>query len=359
MIAALVTAILILGGQAPAPRALEALDGADPVLLAGGKEVFGKPDHAVVRGRFEYWFASPESKAEFEKQPEKYEIQLGGMCARMGGAVRGNPSDFAVVDGRIYIFGSDSCRKAFLADAAKYLEPPAPPMPAAPEAAARGKELLERAVFAVGGAAALDGLATMSEAESHIEARSSGDVKISNRVFWRFPDAIRIERDFPKFTVANLILPSGGWSVAPNVAPLSDAAVINLRTDAERHPLALLRKRTSPGMAIASLGRSTVAGVEVDRVRLRAGRIDVTIGLDTATGLIRSVAYVDRSPEGRYGQFVLVYDDYRDVNGLKVAFKRRALLDDAVEPSRTVEFSSITLNTPLDAKLFEPPAQVK
>jgi len=37
----------------------------------------------------------------FEKAPEKYEIQLSGACARMGGGVTGNPADYAVVDGEV------------------------------------------------------------------------------------------------------------------------------------------------------------------------------------------------------------------------------------------------------------------
>ena len=56
-----------------------------------GKEVCGKADLKVVRNQFQYLFATPESKATFEKSPEKYEIQLGGVCARMGGGVTGNP----------------------------------------------------------------------------------------------------------------------------------------------------------------------------------------------------------------------------------------------------------------------------
>ena len=81
--------------QMSEPR--EALDGIDPVLLIQGKEVQGKTDLKVVRDQFEYLFATPETKATFEKTPEKYEIQLGGACARMGGGVTGNPSDYAVV----------------------------------------------------------------------------------------------------------------------------------------------------------------------------------------------------------------------------------------------------------------------
>jgi len=55
---------------APAPAAAaqaaqpaEALDGIDPVLLIQGKEVQGKKDLKIVRGKFVYLFATPETKA--------------------------------------------------------------------------------------------------------------------------------------------------------------------------------------------------------------------------------------------------------------------------------------------------------
>jgi YHS domain-containing protein len=105
------TAAVVHAQQAPQ----EALDGLDPVLLIQGKEVAGKPGLTVVRGRFEYAFSSAETRATFESAPDRFEIQMNGVCARMGPSAGGNPSDFFVYDGRIYIFGSDECHKRFVA----------------------------------------------------------------------------------------------------------------------------------------------------------------------------------------------------------------------------------------------------
>src|SRR4029079_12337147 len=119
----------------------------DPVvLLTTGKEVSGKADLEVVRNQFQYLFATPESKATFEKTPEKYEIQLSGACARMGGGVTGNPADYAVVDGKIFIFGSDTRHTQVAAAPARFLPKPAPPMPAAARDVQAGRALIDRAV---------------------------------------------------------------------------------------------------------------------------------------------------------------------------------------------------------------------
>ncbi len=105
------------------PEPADALDGLDPVMLIAGKEVPGKSALSVKRGGFTYLFSTAETKATFEGDPGKYEIQLGGLCARMGKTAGGNPADFLVHDGKIYVFGSDACHKKFAAAPAKFLAP--------------------------------------------------------------------------------------------------------------------------------------------------------------------------------------------------------------------------------------------
>ncbi len=101
--------------------------GSTPCCSVGGKEVPGKSAFSVTRGNFVYLFSTAETKATFEEDPARYEIQLGGMCAKMGKTAGGNPADFIVHEGKIYIFGSDDCHKKFQANPAKYLiTPPAP-----------------------------------------------------------------------------------------------------------------------------------------------------------------------------------------------------------------------------------------
>ena len=70
--AVFVVAALSMPARAQQPTVVDALDGVDPVLLIQGKEVAGKPELKVVRGRFAYLFSSPETKATFEQEPAKY-----------------------------------------------------------------------------------------------------------------------------------------------------------------------------------------------------------------------------------------------------------------------------------------------
>lgn len=114
-------AIVAAAQDSPEAEPDLALNGLDPVLLTGGEEVEGREDLNLARGRFLYRFASEETRERFAAEPERYEIQLDGHCAVMPSA-KGWADLFAVHEGKIYIFGSEGCRKEFLDDPAKFRE---------------------------------------------------------------------------------------------------------------------------------------------------------------------------------------------------------------------------------------------
>ena len=102
----------------------------DPVELMAGKEVGGKEGLFVVHENYPYLFTSQANQTAFRSDPARYEIQLGGACARMGPlSGRGKTSIHAVLNGRIYIFASEGCRKGFLATPEKVLDSCAWPKP--------------------------------------------------------------------------------------------------------------------------------------------------------------------------------------------------------------------------------------
>ena len=94
----------------------------DPVALIGGQETAGKDDLSIERGRFRYKFADATNKSTFEKDPERYEIQLGGSCAMGPLNHAGQTELHAVHDGKIYLFASESCRRTFVDNADSLLE---------------------------------------------------------------------------------------------------------------------------------------------------------------------------------------------------------------------------------------------
>ena len=342
-------------------RSVEALDGLDPVLLVQGKEVGGKPDLSVQRGRFQYLFTSTETKATFEREPEKYEIQLGGMCARMGKTAGGNPSDFLVHNGKIYVFGSDDCHKKFQAAPEKYLASAPAPMPTATDAPKKGRALLDRVVQSFGGREQLAAVKHYVETSSQVQSRPQGDRTITTKVMRRFPDAIRQDRSSTgpngPMTMSMLLTPDGAWYIGQGQAyPVPEAGRASLEQDLGRHPVALLRALNEANLQIAALEPASADGSTIDRVRVRRGGLDVTLGVDRSTGQLHDMTFIGRNNDGEFGTFSIVYSDYRRVNGLVLPFGARAFFNGQPDQSQSQTLTAIEINQPLDATLFAKPA---
>jgi YHS domain-containing protein len=350
---------------AQTPAIAEALDGVDTVILIQqGKEVFGKADFSVRRGRFKYLFSTAETKATFERTPDKYEIQLGGMCARMGPPTGANPSDYFVHDGKIYIFGSDDCRKRFIASPERFIPTPAPAMPSDASAAARGREILEKAAAAMGGAAAIDKVMTYSETASQVQRRGDTDVTIDMRTLLRFPGEARLERTMPTMqggsrTIANVLTPTAQWTdvQGTGVFPISDDARPTLEKNFWRHPLALLKVRKAAGFTVAALAPATIDGTAVERVRVRYGVMDVTLAAEATSGRLHSLELVDRNRDGEIGRITFLYSDFRDAGGLMLPHSTRALFDGQPDPSQSFTLKAAEVNPKLDPQLFIKPAE--
>ena len=187
--------------------AVVALKGFDAIALTNGKEVPGDQSIHLDRNGFRYFFATDENRKQFESEPSRYEIQLNGQCGAMPGE-KGDPGLFAVVNSRIYIFGTPSCRTAFTADPETFLKPPKNVAIFVHE----GVELLDFAGPAEVFAAADHGRAfnVYTVAVSENEITSQGFLKIK-----------------PQYTLNNcphpdvIVLPGGNTSI-----PLGDAQVI-------------------------------------------------------------------------------------------------------------------------------------
>ena len=348
--------VVPLRAQAPPPAA-EALDGVDTVLLLKtGKETFGKAAFKSEYERFTYLFASADTKAEFDAAPARYAIQMNGACARMGSGT-GNPSNYAVVDGKIYIFASDACQKAFVAAPARFIPKPPPPLPSNADAQAAGRALLDRAAQAHGGAK-LDALTAYTE--SYVVA-TANPMPSPPRVTttWRLPDGVRSERSFQMggraTTIVTLLADGTGWN-GPVDAPLSPTNPVSLpglQQQMRRLILPLLRTRNAPGTKIAALPPATVEGVRLDRVRLVRDGLDVTLNIDPASGRVHSTTAIDRGTDAAFGEVVVIFGDYREVDGLLVPFSEKGMFEGQPEPFLSRHLDSAVANPAIDPALFK------
>lgn len=324
------------------------LEGLDPVLLSQGKEVQGDMKYKVTRGQFEYIFANADTKAEFEKDPARYEIQLNGSCARMGPPTTGNPDLHAVHNGRIYIFGSAECQTLFKAAPEKYLEvPAAPKSPPTPEMIKRGAELVGKAVEALGGAAKLDQLISFQRKDTRKN-------EVKNTLLLTFPDGLRQETIRPTFTLISVITPSESFFVVNNAArPMPETNRIAIHKELNRELIVLFRARTRPDFKAWHAGRDKEGDVELVEVKL--GEFTTMLRIDPVTGRVLNQTYRGRGPGSMIGEIVMSYSDFRSVEGLSLPFKITSTFDGQPFPELTATIEAITINEKIDPSRFKKP----
>jgi len=113
------------------PVNAHAIDGNERVMMKGAdlvayftqnKDVQGNPSINSTFEKITFYFSTAENKALFDKEPMKYQPQYGGYCAN--GIVYGIPwggdaDSWRMIEGKLYIFGGQGSRDAFLLDVPK------------------------------------------------------------------------------------------------------------------------------------------------------------------------------------------------------------------------------------------------
>lgn len=88
-----------------------AVGGYDPVAyFTESRAVRGAAEHRITHQGYEYRFASAENLAAFRANPSRYLPQYGGYCAwavANGYTAAGNPNNWRIVDGRLYLNYND------------------------------------------------------------------------------------------------------------------------------------------------------------------------------------------------------------------------------------------------------------
>jgi YHS domain-containing protein len=321
--ASLVLAAIVVSAsaaQAPGPQLV--LKGLDPVDLAAGQETPGLEGHTVIRGRHEYRFAGAETKRRFETAPERFAVQMGGACARMGPlSGLGRPDIWYVHEGRIYLFAHDLCRTAFRQAPERYLDRPDPRPTGSEAEERRGRELVELALRGMGGAARVDALRRYSQRWKVVyqqgDQRTEGS-RVVTAVFGDgpLPAEYSTVETWGAESYGDLLTPEGAYRLSgARREPHEAAGREALERQWARDPLLALRARRAPGFVASAGGRGRVEEREVEFLRVGLPGAATTFALNPGTGRIVQAAYRDRT-FGYVGEVVKRYSDFREKGGL-------------------------------------------
>jgi len=354
---ALATAVILVGysvsfAQNPAPK--PALNGLDPVALADGKEVMGKPELTLVHGRYQYSFATKESLAAFEKNMRKHAIQMGGACARMGpmsGA--GSPARFLVFENRIYVFASDICRDNFKKNPQQHIDTPDAVPTGTKDEAAMGQRLLESVLKGFGGSEKIDGIKNVQWTLPRTSGMGKDKVDGVLVTTIAFPELLRVDTNW------------GAWksTYALNKAMsfefVSDGNRLLVEDEREfltreyyREPIALLRVRNQPGFVALAAGKSKVGETSVELLKIAYAGATSTLSVEPASGRILAISYRGRPSMGPIGTIEKTFGDFKAVQGVMLPHTVRTTWEGKSIPTLSGTYSTVQISQTLDADFF-------
>lgn len=315
-------ALLILG---PGPTTI-VLRGLDPVELVAGREVAGQDNLSSKHLRYEYRFANAANKAKFDAEPLAFAVQNGGACGRMGElSGRGAVTRWTVVNGKIFLFASESCRDTFLKTKDKFVV--AQLAPSAPSEDSDPSEAIEawkrvRAAHDAGGLAKFKRVVW----ERQTPYDDGGSRKVWKEFEGFFGDQswgswYEYDRGFGGYFAKDhdrWEMDSKGWY---GVHPGEDR---QLRAMIVRHPAAMIAGAPVSPRALVGDGTS---------VEMTCGDLTFIVEPDPATKRIRTISFRDRWA-GPVCAVKIEYSNYQNMQGVWLPMTSTVTVDgEPMKPS--------------------------
>lgn len=324
-------------------------------LIKTGKEVAGDKKYEVVRDGFTYYFVSEANKKAFEAEPMKYELQMGGACGRMGPlSGSGNPKLHAVHDGRLYLFASPQCRTSFLKSPEKLIEKDDPPVKGDAAAMKRGRELLELAVKAHGGAETIDAVKTVRQVRTTVVTQGGAEYDYRYTTTIAFPDRIHDEFCWNDNCSWQSVDGARGadWTGSGFDRPLAASQVRSVKRKVNANLLSILKSRAHPGFVVASAGEAKAGDTKVEWIGISLDGMTWFLGVDPRSGKVRTLEYTGRGGErDQMGAVLLTFVDYEISNGVTLPVSWITTFDGKPDKEPT-KLSKIEINSNVDSKLF-------
>jgi zinc protease len=218
------------------------------------------------------------------------------------------------------------------------------------------RALIARAVAAKGGLDLLRSIQTV-RMESVTTVRTGGtSTDLPSITTIRYPAAFRIEASTPAGRLVQVFSAGNYWIEDANgVHSAPESLAEQIRGTVQRDTVPLLLALSDGKVAAKATdtveGGQTAPALDV----ILPGAKPLTLIFDPATALLAKARYrVENSPAGGEVNVEEIYSDYRDVNGLKVAFKTELRREGAPAVNRAVR--TFEFNVPVDSALFSKPS---
>ena len=233
--------------------------------------------------------------------------------------------------------------------------PPAEPMPEASEGdMAKAKEILAAVVEAHGG---LEKLQAVKNAvmEIDISANSqAGPMQVDAKLYYLFPDKFRQDLKLPQGEMAYVYDGSAAYAMTPmGVQPIPPQMADAFKDSIFRETVWLLVNLSQNDIPIQYAGTEDVQGkpASILLIPQPSGEM-LKVFVSDETHYVVKYAYREAS-QGVVANRENLMDDYRDVDGVKIAYHTIQNIDGQLFSEGRVK--RVTLNAEIDASLFQEP----
>ncbi|MBL8760173.1 MAG: hypothetical protein JNL50_02635 [Phycisphaerae bacterium] len=289
----------------------------DVVEIHQGREVSGSPDFAVDCWGYRYLFSSKQNADAFLGDYQKYEVQLGGACAKMGPlSGRGATTIHTIHDGRLFTFASPSCKENFLKDPEARTDRPDPMPATTPESLARGQELLTLMLTSMGGAAKVDAMSSLRMEATTREKQGSKDYNHRRTWIASFPDKFRRDDDWDEYKYAMIVTPDFGVMAYSQVEDMHPQQRLALSRGLYHLPGVIARLRSRDDFIAVAAGAVTINETKAEKLTVWFDSTATTLAIDPASGKVLAAFFRDRGKGGAIGAIEMRSTDWRDVDGL-------------------------------------------
>jgi zinc protease len=230
---------------------------------------------------------------------------------------------------------------------------PAPPAAASADAKTQGAALIAKAVEAIGGAAALDGVKTFVTVGQAQVKTPQGELTLESTATIVPPDRFRQDVAVMGQQMAMVVVGGGdAFMVTPQGEQPMPASMRQLTEDQlARAPMLLLRRRSEAGFEAAVAGEGKAGDTAVTLVTVTFKNRTTTLGVDPQSGRILTVAFRGAGPDGVPGDIVNTLSDFRPAGSLTLPYKQVSTLNG--ETNATAQAATITINAPVDDALWK------
>ena len=210
------------------------------------------------------------------------------------------------------------------------------------------RALIEKAIAAKGGLAKLQSIHTIRTEATTSYDTLKGPVPFSTITWIEYPERYRIEAEMPGGKVVQVYANGHYWiqdAGGTREAPAADS----VRESLQRDTIPLLLKLAAGQLLVREIDTEdpSLAGVRISG----EGMTPLTMFINRENGLIAGVRYESASQPGVTTDEL--YDDYRDVNGVQIAFHtivRRTGL-----PPIERDVKTFRINVPIAPAIFVKP----